>query len=187
MTRALLVRGGFVYTADDHDTVHPTGSILAVDGRITAVGDVTAAQLPRDIANSVTTLDAGGMMVLPGFVNNHWHEMFALRMAFRGARRPAHDRDDEPGFMAHGGNIPAISAAFDSFAGLADGLTDAEADAIARYSLWTQLRSGTTTVGQHVGERCGLPARRAPLPAHPRRRHRTRGDRRPGAPPRVPA
>ncbi|HEX2418443.1 MAG TPA: amidohydrolase family protein, partial [Micromonosporaceae bacterium] len=50
------------------------------------------------------------------------------------------------GPFALGGDVPKLTMLFDRFAGLADRLTDEEADAVARYSLWTQLRCGSTTV-----------------------------------------
>ncbi|KAB2346965.1 amidohydrolase family protein [Actinomadura rudentiformis] len=148
----LLVEGGFVYTADEHHTILPSGSVLIVDDRIVAVGDRVEvagalARLPAEAGDRIQRLDAEGMVVLPGLVNAHWHEMFALRLPFKGALRDPSDRDDAAGFMAHGGDIPRLSLAFDSFSHVSEGMTEEEADAIARYSLWTQLRSGTTTVG----------------------------------------
>ncbi|GAB1822127.1 amidohydrolase family protein [Herbidospora sp. RD11066] len=132
----LLIKGGTVHTADsDHRIV---SDVLIDDGLI--------AGFAPD-ARDAEVIDATGMLVLPGFVNPHWHEMFALRYPFKGALRPASDRDDKPAFMAHGGDIPAISMAFDRFHGLVGALTDDEALAVARYSLWTQLRSGVTTLG----------------------------------------
>ncbi|WP_156754441.1 amidohydrolase family protein [Actinokineospora pegani] len=140
---ALLVKGGCLYTADAAAGVVPGGAVLAVDGRITAVGPDALAAAPAD----AQVLDATGMMVLPGFVNAHWHDLFAMRLPFRGALRTPHDRDDKPAFMALGGDLPAVSVAFDSFTDRIGGLTPDEAAAIARYSMWTQLRTGVTTLG----------------------------------------
>lgn len=132
----LLIKGGTVHTADAAHRM--TSDVLIEDGRIVGFSpDAPDAEV----------VDATGMLVLPGFVNPHWHEMFALRYPFKGALRSPSDRDDKPAFMAHGGDIPAISMAFDRFYGLVDALTDDEALAVARYSLWTQLRSGVTTLG----------------------------------------
>ena len=149
---ALLIRNGFVYTADADDTIHPCGSVLAVDGEIVAVGptstvDDAVAALEPAIAWHLRVIDADNAMVLPGFVNAHWHDMFAARIAFRGAIRGCHDRDDQPGFLARGGDMHLISSLFDRFCGLVGELTPGEAEAIAYHSLWTQLRGGTTTVG----------------------------------------
>ncbi|WP_333767824.1 amidohydrolase family protein [Streptomyces sp. IBSBF 2435] len=149
---ALLIRGGHLYTADAGARVHPTGSVLVVGDRIAAVGPVeevaqaVAALTPEQRAG-LRTLDAGSMLVMPGFVNNHWHDMFAVRLPFKGALRTAQDRTDEPGFMALGGDIAKVSAGFEGFRRLVDALLPDEAQAVARYALWTQLRSGTTTLG----------------------------------------
>jgi cytosine/adenosine deaminase-related metal-dependent hydrolase len=149
---ATLIRGGFVHTADGEERIHPNGSVLVVDDRIAAVGgrddvDAVVAGLPAEVAGTMRTVDASRMMVLPGLVNGHWHEMFAARVPFRGALRPTSDLDDEPGFMALGGNMRQISMAFDSMSDMITGLTEDEALAIARYSMWTQLRGGATTLG----------------------------------------
>jgi cytosine/adenosine deaminase-related metal-dependent hydrolase len=144
-----LIRGGSLYPADAQHRVIPDGAVLVRDDRIAAVGataEVESAVPPEERAG-LQMIDARGSMILPGFVNPHWHEMFAMRFPFKGALRPATDRDDRPVFMALGGDIPAISSAFDGFTDLIAGLTPDEAAAIARYSMWTQLRSGVTTLG----------------------------------------
>ncbi|GAA4729241.1 amidohydrolase family protein [Phytohabitans rumicis] len=150
MTEALLIRDGFVHTADPADTVHVRGSVLALDGRIAAVGptrevDAVAAGLrPR-------TIDARGHLVLPGFVNPHWHEQFAAVLDPYASGQPprglVYDLDDRPGWMALGGDIQDMSVRFDRAYQRATALEPDEAEAIARYSLWTQLRGGTTTIG----------------------------------------
>jgi cytosine/adenosine deaminase-related metal-dependent hydrolase len=130
--------------------VIPDGAVLVEQGRITAAGptgEVEAALAARGRPDDLRVLDARGTMILPGFVNPHWHDVFALRFPFRGALRPPHDRDDVPAFLALGGDMAEISRIFDSFHDRIDQLTPAEADAIARYSMWTQLRSGVTTLG----------------------------------------
>lgn len=151
---ALLVRGGCVYTADaDHDgRMLPAGSVLVVGDTVTAVGSVAEVDaaleaLPAGIRAGLRTIDGSRHMVLPGFVNAHWHEMFAMRLPFKGALRDPRDVTDEPGIMARGGDARKISVLFDDFQNLADGLTPDEAEAVASYSLWTQLRSGTTALG----------------------------------------
>ncbi|MFH0241922.1 amidohydrolase family protein [Streptomyces sp. HK10] len=146
---ALLVRGGVLYPADATDRVVPDGAVLAEDGVIVAAGPlarVEAAIEPRHRAG-LRTIDATDRMILPGFVNAHWHEMFAMRFPFKGALRSASDRDDKPVFMALGGDVPQISVVFDAFHAHIDRLTFDEARAIARYSMWTQLRSGVTALG----------------------------------------
>ncbi|GAA4004508.1 amidohydrolase family protein [Allokutzneria multivorans] len=134
----LLVQDACVYPADPENRFLPTGSLLIIDGHIAEVGTAAeigpaVAQIPPD---ELTVLDARHMMALPGFVNAHWHETFAMRLA-----RP------NSGFLSCGGDLHAVSASFDSSADFGDLLTPDEATAVARYSLWTQLRSGVTTLG----------------------------------------
>ncbi|MEJ8634745.1 amidohydrolase family protein [Streptomyces sp. MS2.AVA.5] len=149
---AQLITGGTVYTADAEESVHANGAVLIVDGTIAAVGaadEVERAVAALDPARKagLKTRDVRGMMVLPGFVNAHWHEMFAMRFPMRGALRPVSDRDDEVAFMGGGGDMHQISATFDRFDGLIEQMTPDEAQAIAEYSMWTQLRGGVTTLG----------------------------------------
>ncbi len=148
----LLIENGFVYTADRQDRVYPSGSVLIRDGRIAAVGNAADVRRAVDAlgpapGSAPRTIDACHNLVLPGFVNPHWHDMFAARIAFGGALRSCHDHDAQPGFLARGGEMHTISALFDRVAGMVETLTPAEAEAIAYYSVWTQLRSGTTTIG----------------------------------------
>ncbi|MER7663785.1 MULTISPECIES: amidohydrolase family protein [unclassified Streptomyces] len=149
---AQLITGGTVYTADAEESVHANGAVLIVDGTIAAVGaadGVERAVAALDPARKagLKRRDVRGMMVLPGFVNAHWHEMFAMRFPMRGALRPVSDRDDEVAFMGGGGDMHQISATFDRFDGLIEQMTPDEAQAIAEYSMWTQLRGGVTTLG----------------------------------------
>lgn len=152
----LLVRGGCLQPADAADQTVPDGSVLVEGERIVAAGrtaEVDAvvatllAQGRSDRASRLRTIDARGTMILPGFVNAHWHDMFAMRFPFKGALRQASDREDVPAFMALGGDVTAISTLFDGFTDRIDDLTPHEAAAIARYSMWTQLSSGVTTLG----------------------------------------
>jgi cytosine/adenosine deaminase-related metal-dependent hydrolase len=140
---SLLVRGGTLYQADAEASVLADGAVLVEDGWITAVGPTAEVAAPA----GVEVVDATGQMVLPGFVNAHWHDLFAMRFPFRGALRPPRDRDDRPAFMALGGNLHQVSTAFDSFTDRIGLLSAEEAAAIARYSMWTQLRSGVTALG----------------------------------------
>lgn len=148
----LLLQDGCVYTADADHRVLSRGCVLVVDDRIAAVGTAeevgaAVAALPPPRTAQLTVLDASRMMVLPGFVNAHWHETFALRLTGQNALRPVSDRADVGGMLSNGGNPYDVSASFDGSADLADLLTPGEAAAVARYSMWTQLRCGTTTLG----------------------------------------
>ncbi|GLY51413.1 amidohydrolase family protein [Lentzea sp. NBRC 102530] len=148
----LLLQDGCVHTADAEHRVLLRGCVLVVDDRIVAVGTAeevgtAVATLPPHRLAELTVLDASRAMVLPGFVNAHWHETFALRLTGQQALRPASDRTDAGGMLSNGGDPYDVSASFDGSADLADLLTPGEAAAVARYSMWTQLRCGTTTLG----------------------------------------
>ena len=69
----LLVVNGTVYDHDG-DTDRPArADILVRGGRIAEVGAGIAARLAAAGERADETLDAGGMLVLPGFVNAHYH------------------------------------------------------------------------------------------------------------------
>ncbi|ABW13016.1 amidohydrolase [Parafrankia sp. EAN1pec] len=149
---ALLITGGTVYTADEAERVVPGGALLSLDGEIVAVGTASevaerVAELAPDVQAGVETVDARGMLVLPGLVNAHWHEMFSMRFPMRGVLRPSSDREDKAVFMGAGGDIHQISGMFDSFGPMIEAMTPDEGRAIAEYSMWTQLRGGVTTLG----------------------------------------
>lgn len=146
--QGLLVRGGFVYTADDTDAIHPSGSVLSVGGLIVAVGDTGAvAEVAAALPAPPHTIDADEMMVLPGFVNPHWHEVLGRGLAQLAGPAPFDDTRDAPSAFARGGDVRALSARFDAGYAFGRQLTGEEAAAIAEYSLMIQLKSGTTTFG----------------------------------------
>jgi len=64
---SLLVRGGLLLTLDAAATVHESGDLLVVDGRIAAIGP----SLPP--APGARVLEAAGCAVLPGLVQGHVH------------------------------------------------------------------------------------------------------------------
>jgi 5-methylthioadenosine/S-adenosylhomocysteine deaminase len=74
MKPSILIKGGTLVTVDPSDTVS-AGDLLVRDGRIAAVGDVSASSADIEI-------DARGCAVLPGFVQTHVHLCQTL---FRGA------------------------------------------------------------------------------------------------------
>ena len=95
-----LVRGGTVISLDPQvgDLAH--GEILIEDGRISAVGE-------RVEASGAEVVDAGGMLVLPGFVDTHRHTWQAAlrgigadwtfaeyRAAMHGMLRPLYRPED---------------------------------------------------------------------------------------------
>ncbi|MBL8643910.1 MAG: amidohydrolase family protein [Rhodospirillaceae bacterium] len=136
--RSTLIRGGFLYAADAANTVIPD-SWVHIEGNVIRAIGAAADPPPRTEA----VIEARGKMVLPGFVNPHWHESFV-----EGPDRAKPDDSDllrAP--FALGGDIEALSSYFGVIADVCYKLKPDEALAIARWSMWTQLRSGTTALG----------------------------------------
>jgi 5-methylthioadenosine/S-adenosylhomocysteine deaminase len=68
---SILVRGGHVVTMDPALGDVPEGDVLIEDGRIVRVG--------KDLeAPGATVIDAARMIVMPGFVEVHWHMWTAI-------------------------------------------------------------------------------------------------------------
>ncbi|HYY83970.1 MAG TPA: amidohydrolase, partial [Beijerinckiaceae bacterium] len=71
MSPPLLVRGGRVLHPDGELHKPFVADVFVEDGRIVALGQAAAAQAAR--RPDVSVLDAAGMLVVPGFVNAHYH------------------------------------------------------------------------------------------------------------------
>lgn len=133
-----LISGGFLYAGDLANTVIPQAWVFVEGDLISGLGSMNDHELP--VCDK--QIDATGKLILPGFVNPHWHESFVAP----NFERPD-DKDLQPSPYAKGGNIMALSSLFGFIGGIGDLLTKEEGLAIARWSLWTQLRSGTTCIG----------------------------------------
>jgi 5-methylthioadenosine/S-adenosylhomocysteine deaminase len=70
----VLVKGGYVVTVDRRRSVYPGGFILIDGSKIESVG--SAAQTPKVTVDR--TIDAGGMIVMPGLINAHQHFYYHL-------------------------------------------------------------------------------------------------------------
>ncbi len=133
-----LIKGGFIYAADETNTAIPDGWVFVEGKRIAAIGPSSQEPPAAD-----RIIDASGKLVLPGFVNPHWHESFV-----EGPDRMAPDDSDLTQMpFSQGGDIEALSSYFGVIADVGEKFTPEEAIAIARWSLWTQLRAGTTALG----------------------------------------
>jgi 8-oxoguanine deaminase len=77
----LLQRADVVATFDDADTMHTNASIFVRDNVIEAVGP--AATLPQ---TADVTIDARGMLLIPGLVNTHHHFCQTLTRNVPGAQ-----------------------------------------------------------------------------------------------------
>src|SRR6516164_2686680 len=70
----VLIENGYVVTVDPQRRVYPDGFVLINGNKIEAVGN--SAQTPtRDVAR---TIDASGMIVIPGLINAHQHFYYHL-------------------------------------------------------------------------------------------------------------
>ena len=145
----LRIDGAFLYTADPARPVISDGSLLVEGDRIVAVGtctdiDAYESGLPS-VTGSTRHIDATNSMILPGLVNNHWHESSAL-MALGTATQDPDDCDTAPGGMADGVDVSEQSAHFFKLLGLIEALPPELAYLFALRSYAVQLRSGTTCV-----------------------------------------
>jgi 5-methylthioadenosine/S-adenosylhomocysteine deaminase len=73
MTR-VLIKNGYVVTVDHRRSVHPGGFVLINGSKIECVG--SSAELPRGAIER--TIDAHGMVVIPGLINAHQHFYYHL-------------------------------------------------------------------------------------------------------------
>ena len=84
-----LIKNGAVITVDPALGVLPRADVHVRDGRIEAIGpDLTAA--------GAETIDATDMIVMPGFIDTHYHMWSALGRNFVGERLrlfPGQERD----------------------------------------------------------------------------------------------
>lgn len=67
---ALVLRGARVLALDDAGHDWPCADVVVQDGRIAAIGPQAAAQWAGPVARSI---DAQGLLVMPGLVNAHFH------------------------------------------------------------------------------------------------------------------
>ena len=73
MQADLVLTGGVVYTVDARRSRHE--ALAVKDGRIVALG--SAAEAAEWAGPRTRTVDLGGRLVLPGFVDAHLHPSFA--------------------------------------------------------------------------------------------------------------
>ena len=116
------------------------GALVARDGRILKVG--TRAEIERLASANAEIVDAGGRIVLPGFVDAHTHPVFAGNRADEFEERAAGATYAE--IAARGGGIRSTVRRTRE-AGEADLLAAAR-----RYRGWF-LRGGTTTIEAKSG------------------------------------
>ncbi|MCV6636159.1 amidohydrolase family protein [Candidatus Albibeggiatoa sp. nov. NOAA] len=132
-----ILKGGFLYAGDEQNTVMPDSWVWVENGIIKQIGDA-AQPLPQGI----TVRDISNQMILPGFVNPHWHESFVAP----DFEDPT-DKHVTKTPYAGGGNVEALGSMFGFISTVGERLTPEEGVAIAKWSMWTQLRSGSTALG----------------------------------------
>jgi imidazolonepropionase len=118
----------------------PDGAMLIRDGRIQAIG--SRAGMERVLSADAEIVDAGGRIVLPGFVDAHTHPVFAGTRAAEFEQRSEGATYTE--IAARGGGIKS-TVRLTRQAGEAELLVAAR-----RYQEWF-LRGGTTTVEAKSG------------------------------------
>jgi imidazolonepropionase len=118
----------------------PDGALLIRNGRIEATGPRQAIE--KRIEGSTEVVDAGGRVVLPGFVDAHTHPVFAG------------NRAGEYELRAQGATYAEIAAAGGGIRSTVRLTREATAESLAhsarRYRSWF-LRGGTTTVEAKSG------------------------------------
>ncbi len=114
--------------------------LLSSDGRIAGVG--TRVEIERELPSDARVIDAGGCVVLPGFVDAHTHLVFAGQRADEMERRARGETYRE--ITAAGGGI--LSTVRKTRAASDDELLAAG----RRHARWA-LRGGTTTVEAKSG------------------------------------
>ncbi len=133
-----LITGGFTYTANEATAYIENSWLLICGENIISMGVQEIDALPEHDE----LINAKGKMILPGLVNPHWHESF-IAPNFE----TADDKNLKVEPYAQGGDIEALGSMFGFISNIGNKLSYQEALAIARWSLWTQLRSGTTALG----------------------------------------
>jgi imidazolonepropionase len=118
----------------------PDGAVWVRDGRIHAVGP--RARLEPLIASETPIVDAGGRIVLPGFVDAHTHPVFAGTRADEFEQRAAGATYAE--IAARGGGIRS------TVRHTRDASENELLSAALRYQKWF-LRGGTTTIEAKSG------------------------------------
>jgi imidazolonepropionase len=116
------------------------GAMLVRDGAIAAIGPRDAME--RDVSPSIGVVDAGGRIVLPGFVDAHTHPVFAGNRADEFEQRVEGATYAE--IAARGGGIRATVRR------TREASESQLADAARRYRDWF-LRGGTTTIEAKSG------------------------------------
>jgi cytosine/adenosine deaminase-related metal-dependent hydrolase len=143
----ILIRNAYVATADANNAIFRDGAVFIQNGIIKAVGETSTVIAQYPSADLV--IDGAGKLVMPGFVNTHWHATHVFRAE-------AYDETLETtntSSFDRGGKMPGVSDALGSLFTLTDNLkiTPEEAYLCVAAQLLPMLRAGTTTVVEMSG------------------------------------
>ncbi len=128
--REFVIRGGHVLTMDATLGELPDTDIHVCDGRIVALGK--SLQLPH-----VMEIEGRGMMVLPGFVDTHWHLWnSSLRALVRGD-------DPRHGYFPVTLKIGPLFTPEDSYRSVRLGLAEGLASGITTVNNWSHNTRST--------------------------------------------
>lgn len=143
----VLIRNARVATADASNTIFRDGAVFIQNGIIKAVGETSAVMAQYPAADLV--IDGTGKLVMPGFVNTHWHATHVFRAE---AYEETLETSNSSSFD-RGGNMPGVSDALAALFTLTDNLsiTPEEAYLCVAAQLLPMLRAGTTTVVEMSG------------------------------------
>jgi cytosine/adenosine deaminase-related metal-dependent hydrolase len=139
--RTWLIKNATIYTVDPQSSVIENGAIAIQDGTITAIGKTSDIALPPN----AQTIDARGHMVVPGFVNLHWHDTGVLRLLE--LKGPIDYKNVTASSFSNGGDMVTLVKHFRNWFDWNFVLSPEEAYALSFFALMNQLRTGTTLVG----------------------------------------
>jgi cytosine/adenosine deaminase-related metal-dependent hydrolase len=143
----VLIKNAYIATADANSSLLRDGAIFIQNGLIKAVGETSVVTAQYPAADLV--IDGAGKLVMPGFVNTHWHATHVFRAE-------AYDDGLETSNTSsfdRGGVMAGVSDALASLFTLTENLsiTPEEAYLCVAAQLLPMLRAGTTTVVEMSG------------------------------------
>ncbi|MEM7002054.1 MAG: amidohydrolase family protein [Pseudomonadota bacterium] len=137
--RSFLLTNGFVMPMNSERTYFPNGAIAVVDGEIRAVGesDVLKPKYPQ-----LPEINAQGHLVLPGFIDTHIHDWYALR---HDSSLPDFNQPHRHSSFSRGGDFQGLAQFGDLLLSVQDRiLGDDERHAAALLMTLDLIKSGTT-------------------------------------------
>jgi cytosine/adenosine deaminase-related metal-dependent hydrolase len=143
----ILIRNARIATADAANTILQDGAIFIENGVIKAIGETSAITVQYPSADLI--IDGTGKLVMPGFVNTHWHATHVFRVE---AYEESLETSNSSSFD-RGGVMSGVSDALANLFTLTGNfrITPEEAYLCVAAQLLPMLRAGTTTVVEMSG------------------------------------